>query len=73
MSIWLASSEIIFVCESTQSGHDGVDYIYDEVSKQYEFIKQNHNELASWIEEQLNSKKKILILKILKQLLMRRV
>jgi len=57
MSIWLASSEIIFVCESIESDHGGFDYIYKEVSKQYEFIKKNHNELASWIEEQLNSKK----------------
>lgn len=55
MSIWLASSEIIFVCESVEQSSEGMVFIYNEVTKHYNFIKNNHNELASWIEEQMTS------------------
>ncbi|MCT4382776.1 MULTISPECIES: hypothetical protein [Leuconostoc] len=57
MSIWLASSEIIFVCESTENVDEEIDFIYNEVATHHEFIKNNHNELASWIEEQRTSEK----------------
>ncbi|KAA8366297.1 hypothetical protein [Leuconostoc mesenteroides] len=55
MSIWLASSEIIFVCESVEQSSEGMVFIYNEVTKHCNFIKNNHNELASWIEEQMTS------------------
>lgn len=58
MNIWLASSEIIFVCESTENVGEEINFIYNEVATHHEFIKNNHNELASWIEEQKTSEPK---------------